>query len=691
LGEVGPQREHVELKRSCFDDLKQECLAKLRADFGESNCLVGASSLQTLGGSKRCLLIDCVLQSQGLQSHVHALERSAVPINRKSDSFIPIRCVLSNRITEHDKLLIAFDALVLSTISGEMPLFGKIVYGCEQRVVKAQLARLVEKVQAIVSEIAAQQEKRTHPQLILNKHCPECEFQPRCRQIAMEKDDLTLLPGMSEKERRKQNDRGIFTVTQLSYTYRPRRRPKRLASKLAKYSNALKALAIREGKVHVTGKPKLNTTVVDSGILWHHAPFTKEDMVSQTVNRKAVRSWSEQLDALDQRIAPHFSRSEVRRRAHDYLRGLLSGAERKNGWQLAEVAGNTTPYGLQHLLGRASWDADALREDLREYVIEHLADDEGVLIVDETGFIKKGERSVGVKRQYTGTAGKTENCQVGVFLAYASRGAQAFIDRELYLPEEWAHDQERRERAGVPQQIGMRTKPELAKEMLGRALAAGVKAAWVVSDSVYGDSRRLGMFLEEREQPYVLALSGKAHVWAGFYQHRVSMLLGSLRQGDSALEEAGGGWRRLSAGDGSKGPRLYEWLRLPLNPPMQEGFERGLLVRRSIEDPDELSAYTVFCGTATTLEELAKAAGSRWRVEIGFEEAKGEVGLSHYEVRSWHGWYRHITLALFAHAFLAAIRAKGIDIEPSQKGALGAAVVGGSESLGAFKRKRGLS
>jgi predicted RecB family nuclease len=258
LGEVGPQREHVELKRSCFDDFKQECLAKLRADFGESNCLVGASSLQTLGGSKRCLLIDCVLQSQGLQSHVHTLERSAVPINGKSDSFIPIRCVLNNRITEHDKLLLAFGALVLSTISGEMPLFGKIVYGCEQRVVKAQLASLVEKAQAKVSEIAAQQEKSTHPQLILNKHCPECEFQPRCRQIAMEKDDLTLLPGMSEKERRKQNDRGIFTVTQLSYTYRPRRRPKRLASKLAKYSHALKALAIREGKVHVTGKPKLN-------------------------------------------------------------------------------------------------------------------------------------------------------------------------------------------------------------------------------------------------------------------------------------------------------------------------------------------------------------------------------------------------------------------------------------------------
>jgi SRSO17 transposase len=238
-------------------------------------------------------------------------------------------------------------------------------------------------------------------------------------------------------------------------------------------------------------------------------------------------------------------------------------------------------------------------------------------------------------------------------------------------------------------QIGMRTKPQLAKRMLRRALDAGVEAAWMVADSVYGDSRRLGMFLEEREQPYVLGLSGKAHVWAGFYQHRVSTLLESLRQGDRALvEEAGGGWRRLSAGDGSKGPRFYDWLRLPLNPPIQEGFERSLLVRRSIEDPDELRAYSVFCAKGTSLEALAEVAGSRWRVERGFEEAKGEVGLSHYEVRSWHGWYRHITLALFAHAFLAAIRAKGQDIEASQKGAL---KMEGTDSLLTFKRGRGLS
>jgi SRSO17 transposase len=223
---------------------------------------------------------------------------------------------------------------------------------------------------------------------------------------------------------------------------------------------------------------------------------------------------------------------------------------------------------------------------------------------------------------------------------------------------------------------------------------AGVKAGWVVADSVYGDSRRpLGMFLEEREQPYVLALSGKAHVWSGFYQHRLSTLLDALRGEEGELRsgqaQEEGGWKRLSAGEGSKGPRLYDWIRLPLNPPLQEDFQRWLVVRRSIEDPEELTAYTVFAPENTTLEALAKVAGSRWRVEIGFEEAKGEVGLSHYEVRSWHGWYRHITLALLAHAFLASIRAKGQDIEPSPE--KGAPKMEGTDSLLAFKRGRGLS
>jgi SRSO17 transposase len=426
-----------------------------------------------------------------------------------------------------------------------------------------------------------------------------------------------------------------------------------------------------------------STTVVNSKALWHHALSNEGGLMPNTIDRKMIRSWSEELDAVGELLSPHFARSEVRQRARNYLRGLLSVVERKNSWQLAEVAGNATPYGIQHLLGRANWDADVVRDQLRGYVVERLAGDESVLIVDETGFIKKGDKSVGVKRQYTGTVGKRENCQVGVFLAYASLRGQAFIDRELYLPEEWAEDKERRERAGVPEQVGMRTKPELAKVMLQRAMDAGVKAAWAVADSVYGDSRRLGMFLEEKERPYVLALSGKAYVWAGFRQHRVGVVLDSLRQGELLPEE---GFRRISAGEGSKGPRLYDWGRLPLNPPMQEGFQRWLVVRRSIKDPDELCAYTVFAPEGTTLEELAMAAGSRWRVEIGFEEAKGEVGMAHYEVRSWVGWYRHITLSLFTHALLAAIRAAGLDIATPEKG--------GRKSLGnlsEFKRRRGLS
>ncbi len=412
--------------------------------------------------------------------------------------------------------------------------------------------------------------------------------------------------------------------------------------------------------------------------------LAKEDVMTQTVDRKMVRSWTEELEAVNERLSAHFTRSEAHERACDYLLGLLSSAERKNGWQLAEVAGNATPYGIQHLLGRANWDADALRDDLREYALEHLAGEESVLIVDETGFIKKGDKSAGVKRQYTGTAGKTENCQVGVFLAYASERGQAFIDRELYLPGEWAEDEERRKQARVPKEVGMRAKPEIAREMLGRAMEAGVKASWVVADSVYGDTRRLGMFLEESGQPYVLALSGKAYVWAGLHQHRIGKVLEALGRGEILPEE---GFRRISAGDGSKGPRLYDWTRLPLNPPMKEGFERWLLVRRSIEDPQELTAYTVFAPEDSTLEGLAKAAGMRWRVEIGFEEAKGEVGLAHYEVRSWHGWRRHITLALLAHALLAAIRSAGLEVQ-------GRPEKGGSKkpaNLSEFKRKRGLS
>ena len=407
----------------------------------------------------------------------------------------------------------------------------------------------------------------------------------------------------------------------------------------------------------------------------------------QTEDRTMMRSWTDELAAVEARLAPYFPRAEVRDRARDYIHGLVSGADRKNGWQLAEDAGHPTPYGLQHLLGRASWDADAVRDELRSYVTERLGDPEAVLVVDETGFLKKGTKSVGVKRQYSGTAGKTENCQVGVFLAYASERGHAFLDRELYLPREWAEDGARRTQAGVPEAVDFATKPELAQRMLDRALDAGIAAAWVVADAVYGDSRRLGLGLEARKQPYVLALSGKAYVWAGWEQQRVSDILDALQQGEPPPVTPETEWQRLSASDGSKGPRVFDWLRFPLTPPLQDGFARWLLVRRSTDDPDELTASTVFAPTGTMLDDLARVAGQRWHVEIGFEEAKGEVGLDHYEVRSWHGWYRHITLALVAHAVLAAIRMDGDDIDAAKKGAPRPR----PDSLAAFKRGRGLS
>jgi predicted RecB family nuclease len=257
-GDSGPQREFIEWERSRLDDFKQKCLVKLCANFEADECLVATSSLQSLENSKYRLIIDCVLQAQGLQSHVHALERLVAPVKSKHNALIPIRFLPNEKITKHDKLLLAFDALVLFTAFGEMPLFGKIMHGSEQRITKVKLASLIEMSKTVVSKIAAQQASATPPQLILNKHCSECEFQSRCREVAIEKDELTLLSRMSEKERKQHHHKGIFSVTQLSYTFRSRRRPKRSAAKPQKYSHALKALAIREGKIHIVGKPKLN-------------------------------------------------------------------------------------------------------------------------------------------------------------------------------------------------------------------------------------------------------------------------------------------------------------------------------------------------------------------------------------------------------------------------------------------------
>jgi SRSO17 transposase len=375
----------------------------------------------------------------------------------------------------------------------------------------------------------------------------------------------------------------------------------------------------------------------------------------------AFEQWPDALGELHARVARRFLRPEVRERARRYLSGLLGRVERKNGWQLAEQMGEAGPQGAQRFLNAARWDAEAVRDDLREYVVEHLGEEQsGVLIVDETGFLKKGEKSVGVARQYTGTAGRIENAQVGVFVAYASEKGAVFVDRALYLPrEEWADDPVRREEAGVPSEVRFATKGELAKEMLGRAFEAKVPARWVVADMVYGTARGLRGWLEEQGCSYVLAVPGTKGVYHEDRQQQARSLAKDLP--DDA-------WARASAGAGSKGDRLYDWALVSLPEPEAPGAGRWLLVRRSIGDPTELAYYLAYGPKEMPTEELIRVAGRRWAIEDCFEQAKGEVDLDEYEIRKWEAWHRHITLCRLAHAYLAVLRSDAHDVrEPEAK------------------------
>lgn len=358
------------------------------------------------------------------------------------------------------------------------------------------------------------------------------------------------------------------------------------------------------------------------------------------------------LDEVQGRIKGRFARPEVRERARRYLGGLIGRAERKNGWQLAEELGERTPDGVQRLFNAARWDADAVRDDLRAYVVEHLGSDGGVLVVDETGFLKKGTKSAGVARQYSGTAGRIENAQVGVFLAYASERGRAFLDRALYLPEAWLADRSRCREAGIPDEVGFATKPRLARDMLARALDAAVPAAWVTADEIYGNDSTLRSWLQGREQGYVLAVS-RAHRVRSLQtgtQQRVETVIAALPAAT---------WTRISVGDGSKGPRVYDWACVPLHSTSPGGWIQGILARRSLADPTEFAYYRVFAPDDTPVAALARVAGTRWAIEECFERAKGDVGLDHYEVRRYDAWHRHITLCLLAHAYLAVARVHG--------------------------------
>jgi SRSO17 transposase len=376
----------------------------------------------------------------------------------------------------------------------------------------------------------------------------------------------------------------------------------------------------------------------------------EEQNSGENTEEELLQRAAEELAQVQARIGPRFRRAEARLRASRFLQGLLAPVERKNGWQMAEELGERGPRGVQRLFGEADWDEEGVRDDLRAYVTKQLGEENGVLVVDETGFLKKGKKSAGVARQYSGTAGRRENSQIGVFLLYASTEGAAFLDRALYLPEEWATDRVRCREAGIPDKVSFATKGALARQMLLRAFAAGVPAAWVAGDTVYGYDE-LCLWLDEQQKNYVMAVPETYVVWVQGRQQPIG-LLASLLAKDA--------WGVLSAGEGSKGPRLYEWawLQLPEQTEMGNERRRWILIRRSLVDASKRAYYRVAGPATTTLPELVRVAGSRWKIEEGLEEAKGEVGLDQYEVRGFRAWYRFVTLALFAHALLVVVRAQ---------------------------------
>ncbi len=374
---------------------------------------------------------------------------------------------------------------------------------------------------------------------------------------------------------------------------------------------------------------------------------------------RALDRWADSFAELHGRIAHRFARTEVRERVRRYLAGLLGRVERKNGWQLAEAIGEPEPRGVQRLLSEAAWDADGVRDDLRAYVVEHLGEPvSGVLIVDDTGFVKKGRKSVGVARQYTGTVGETANAQVGVFLAYASTKGAAFIDRALYLPHAWTDAPDRCQQAGIPATVRFATKLTLAQRMLERAFRAAVPAQWVVADSFYGRSHAFRQWLEEHGRPYVLMVP-KTH--AVRYQGRRQTVAKLVQRLPSET------WALRSVGMGVQGERCQLWACLALSEECPPGMQRWLLVQRDLDDPSDLAYHVAAGPEATPVEELLRVCGSRWQIEEGFAQAKGEVGLDQYEVRTWAAWHRFMTLCLLAHAYLVVMRRAACEDESAEE------------------------
>ncbi len=378
--------------------------------------------------------------------------------------------------------------------------------------------------------------------------------------------------------------------------------------------------------------------------------------------------WASSLRDVKGRFRPLFQQERMAASAGLFLDALLGPERRKTGWMRAEAAGDPGPWRQQALLGRGTWDADALRDVVRDYAVEMLAEPDAVLVVDETGFLKQGRSSCGVGRQYTGSAGKITNCQIGVFAAYVSGKGHAFIDRALYLPKAWTDDRARRTAAHVPEEVAFATKPQLARAMIERAIEAGVPFAWVAADSIYGVGE-IEMMLRRAEKGYVLGVNASHpfNSWVGKPE-----VAGTAEEIAHGLDESA--WQRLSAGAGTKGERVHEWAYCELADlgPGDYGttwtglWTRGLLIRRSLAD-GELAFFSTWCPAGTPVQILVAVEGRRWAIEDAFETAKTELGLAHNETRSWHGWHRHVSLVMLAFAMMAAVRHRANDMPPPKR------------------------
>jgi len=397
-------------------------------------------------------------------------------------------------------------------------------------------------------------------------------------------------------------------------------------------------------------------------------------MGRKKMTMEELEQWQEEFEQFHARFADLFERSESREQAKKYLRGLLAQVERKNGWQVAEVVGDRVPDRMQRLLYRVPWDAEAARDRLQQLVIETFGDEEGIGVVDETSLVKKGTHSAGVARQYLGTAGKLENGQVATVLSDAAKDAHVFLDRRLYLPEEWAWDKQRRTQARVPEEVRCATKPEQAIAMLVHAWEQGVPMRWVTGDEVYGDSPRLRETIQAHGRFYVLAVSANTRVWTerpeveapqaqtGGRPRRARRLAEGAPKARMVSEVVANFpsrvWNRMAVVEGEKGPIEYHWARRQVVESRDQlpGPDVWLLARRSLSDPKQIAYYLAYAPAKSSLATLAYVASQRYTVEQCIEEAKGETGLDEYEVRFWHSWYRHITLSMMAHAWLASVR-----------------------------------